>query len=118
MNKKILIISILAVLMLITITFASAINTTTTNTKKRESPLFGIRTRLEIGEKIIQILKNIKTKFIDERIFFLPNLLFKNKGNGVLSTKYEYTCFPPTGSCGTCFGDTSGCPTCNRRCLE
>jgi hypothetical protein len=68
MNKKLLFISILAVLLLITITYASAITTNTTSIKKRESPLYLIRNRLAIGERI-QILK---AKFVGERLFFLP----------------------------------------------
>ena len=73
MNKKILSLNILAVSMLVTISFASAINTNTTiNVQKKESPLYGIRTKLAIGEKISDIIKNIRTKFLGERIFFLP----------------------------------------------
>ncbi|HEY0087970.1 MAG TPA: hypothetical protein VGB37_03955 [Candidatus Lokiarchaeia archaeon] len=73
MNKKILLVSILSILMLVTISFASAINTENLNeVKNKESPLFKIRTRSAIGEKIGHIIKNIKAKFIGERIFFLP----------------------------------------------
>ncbi|HEY0089047.1 MAG TPA: hypothetical protein VGB37_09390 [Candidatus Lokiarchaeia archaeon] len=66
--------------MLVTISFASAINSNTTNVEKKESPLYRIRTRLAIGEKIGQIFKNIKTKFLGDRMFFLPFLVF-NDGN-------------------------------------
>ena len=79
MDKKILLVCISAVLMLVTITYASAINTndsdTTTNIEKKDSPLYNIRTRLAIGEKISEIFKSIKSKFIGERIFFLPLFL-------------------------------------------
>ena len=69
--KKTAIIGFLAVLMLVTISFASAVSTNT-NTEKKESPLFRIRTKQSVGEKIGRIIENIKTKFIGDRIFFLP----------------------------------------------
>ena len=85
MNKKIILISISAVLMLVTITFASAINTNnTTKIEKKESPLYKIRTRLATGEKIFDIFKNIKAKFLGERIFFLP---FQWFSYGVISIR-------------------------------
>ena len=73
MNKKILIVSILAVFTLLTISFATAVslNTVKTNDKK-ESPLYGIRTRRAIGERLGKIMNYIKTRFIGDRIFFLP----------------------------------------------
>ena len=74
MNKKILTISILAIFMLVTISFATAITTNTTDTQKRESPLFKIRTRLAIGERI----KDLTTKFLKTRIF-LPFQWLRNK---------------------------------------
>ena len=73
MNKKIFLISILAVFMLVTISFASAINSNTTNVEKKESPLYRIRTRLAIGEKIGQIFKNIFL-FIFYPLFILINI--------------------------------------------
>jgi len=72
MNKKILLVSILAVFMLLTISFASAVTTNTTKTERKESPLYSIRTRQAIREKISNIIENIKAKFLGERIFFLP----------------------------------------------
>lgn len=71
MSKKLLLISILAVFMLLAISLASAVNTSTP-VKKKESPLFGIRTRQAIKERIGDIIENIKTKYIGERVFFLP----------------------------------------------
>ena len=59
MNKKILIVSILAVLMLMAISMASAVNTTT-SMEKKESPLFRIRTRRAIGERLDELRENIK----------------------------------------------------------
>jgi len=82
MNKRILIFGALTVFMLVTISFASAINNnTTTQVDKKESPLYRIRTRAAIGEKIGQIFKNIKAKFLRERIFFMPIGLLRNNIN-------------------------------------
>ncbi len=103
MNKKILIFGALAALMLVTISFATAIQTT--NTQKRESPLFNIRAKLAIGEK----LQNLKVKFIGERLFFIPSqwsskggdrsarqrIVEKTESNLRTSSCY-YTCNPPT----------------------
>jgi len=69
MNMKLMLISILSVFTLISISFASAINTNTANSNgKKESPLFGIRTRKAIREKIGDMLR----RFVGERVFFLP----------------------------------------------
>jgi hypothetical protein len=76
MKKKVVAISILAVLMIVAISYATAVNTT--NTEKKESPLYGLRTRRAITDKIGTILENIKTKFLGDRIFFLPYLLNQN----------------------------------------
>ena len=72
MNKKILIISILAFFMLVAISFSSAVSTNTETYKKKESPLYRIRARRAITEKINEIVEDIKTRFIGERIFFIP----------------------------------------------
>jgi hypothetical protein len=80
MKKKLFAISILAVFMLVGISFATAINPdTTTYQKKKESPLFKIRTRHAIGEKLKEILKNLIIKFFGERRFFLPFQWMKNR---------------------------------------
>jgi len=71
MNEKILITGILIVFMLITISYATAVNTST-SVQNKESPLWGVRTKRAISEKISNIIENIKTKFLGERIFFLP----------------------------------------------
>ena len=82
MNKKILIISILAAFILITISFTSTVSSNTkTNTKNKESPLYKIRTNRAIGKNLGKILENIKTKFFGERIFFLPFQWLRNKNN-------------------------------------
>ena len=77
MKKKIVTISALAVLMLVAISFATAINTT--NTENKESPLYGLRTSRATGEKISNLIENIKTKFLGDRTFFIPfSFLYRN----------------------------------------
>lgn len=104
MNKKILIVSILAVLVLVSISFASAITTNTKTTNKKESPLFGIRIKQVVGERLQNLKENIKARFIGERIFFLP--LFLNEkpslkqqlGNkGIISFNTECEVFTCVG---------------------
>jgi hypothetical protein len=82
MNKKILLFSIVSVFMLVAISYAAAINTT--NTEKKDSPLYRIRTKRAITEKISEIIENIKTRFLGNRIFFLPLQRLKNKPRGFL----------------------------------
>ena len=85
MNKKVLILSILVVLMLVTISYAAAVENKSKNEKK-ESPLYKIRTKNAIGEKIGKIIAFIKIKFLGEKIFLQPiNYLIERNGN-----KYEY----------------------------
>lgn len=60
--------------MLVAISFASAVNTERT-AKKKESPLFGIRTERSVNKGIKESKEQLKVKFIGERLFFLPFLL-------------------------------------------
>jgi hypothetical protein len=75
MNKKILIISILAVFMLLAIVFTTTVTSNTQKPPKQESPLFGIRTRRAIREKIGDLMR----RFVGERKFFLPFFGIINK---------------------------------------
>ena len=59
--------------MLISISIATATNTIETKKQKGESPLYKIRTKNAIREKI----QNIKAKFFADRLFFLPLQLFE-----------------------------------------
>ena len=80
MNKKLLVVSIVAVFILVAISFSTAVSSNTVKTvERKESPLFGIRTRQAIKEKIGDIIENIKTKYIGERAFFLPFQLLRIK---------------------------------------
>ena len=81
MKKKISIISILAVLMLVTISFAAAVSSEK-RTGEKESPLYRIRTSKALGEKLANILENIRTKFLGERIFYSFIFLGKWVHNG------------------------------------
>jgi hypothetical protein len=79
MKKKILIGSLLAVLMLVSISLVSSAEVNN-DVERKESPLYGIRlNRRVINEKISEIIENIRTKFLGGRIFFLPIRWLKNK---------------------------------------
>jgi len=96
MNKKLLVVSILAVFTLVAISFATAVNSNTTTTvKKKESPLFGIRTGQAIGQK----LQDLNTRFIRQRVYFLPFQWLKNRHNS-------------PGRLDTVKGETIYCFTC------
>lgn len=100
MNKKILVVSILSVFMLVAITFATAVSSNTASTKKKESPLFKIRTKLAIGERLQTLRENIKAKFIGERMFFLPFILKLKQGDSlrdllIPTVPYQPTCDIP-----------------------
>ena len=98
MNKKILVISILAVFMLLAISMASALNTTI-SVKRKESPLFGIRTRYAIGDRLKDIREQIKTKFIGDRVFFLPfKFLSRNNIHPFDTMNEKDNCYDWTGS--------------------
>lgn len=98
-------VSILAVLRLVAISFATAVTSNTTTTvKKKESPLFGIRTKLAIGQK----LQDLTTRFIRQRVFFIPfPQLMKIFSSNRLDTVYSYDC----GGC-TYASEQGGCWTC------
>ena len=70
MKRKLRIGGIIVALMLVTIAFSTVVNSTSDDQK--ESPLYKLRTRRAINEKIDDIIEDIKTKFIGERIFFIP----------------------------------------------
>jgi len=90
--------SVLAIFMLVAISYATAVNTNTINNDEKESPLYGIRTKRAITEKIGNIIESIKTKFLGDRIFFLPfnRLIFRYNLDGG-----EYPSFKKTEDCVT-----------------
>jgi hypothetical protein len=71
-------VGILAIFLLVTISFASAVDTSTEDVEKKVSPLFSIRKSRAISEKITSIIENIKTRFLGDRIFFLSFPLLKS----------------------------------------
>ena len=99
MNKKILIIGIIAAFMIVTVSFAAAINAEG-KANKKESPLYKKNVKLALGEKF----EYIKTKFIVGRIFFAPNIhLFRQSTiTGWTDTYPMPTACAPT--CFTCIG--------------
>ena len=97
MNKKILVVSILSIFILVAISFATTVSSNTTKTNdKKESPLYRIRTRRAIRERLGRIIENIKTKFQGDRIFFLPLQWLNNYiiGDNPLTAWKQQTCRP------------------------
>jgi len=99
MNKKIMIGSILAVLMLVAISFSAAAAAVSSQSndvekKKNVSPLFGIRTKGAIGEKI----SSFKARFLDGRVFLAFSFLkiFKIGSQGWTDTYPRPTACNPT----------------------
>ncbi len=71
MKKKLLIGGILVVFMLSMISFSTVVGSNNAE-ERNESPLFRIRTRKAIGERLGDLKETLKTRFIGERVFFLP----------------------------------------------
>ena len=97
MKKKILIIGVLAVLMLVTTTFASAVEINSYNLEKKDSPLYRVRSKRIIGEKINLLINHIKAKFIGERLFFMPLQYTPRPDSNphlITEEKTKFTCFP------------------------
>ena len=93
MNKKVIVGCIGAVFILTAISLASALNVSSERSVvKKESPLFQIRTKQSIGEKI----EEIKTEFLGERIFFLP---FQSFINSLKVKEYEENMMPTGFTC-------------------
>lgn len=134
MNKKLLLISLLVVFTLVAISLTSVIGSNTVKpVEKKDSPLFGIRTRRATGDR----LENIKTRFIGERVFFLPLTWLRNRDDRSVrqqlqyktpDTEYDITCTHE--GCGvtvvtpilctiykqTICGPTNNCDTCDPYC--
>ena len=108
MKGKIIIGSILAVLLLVTISYATAINTK--DIEEKESPLYKLRTRMATCEKISNIIENIETKFLGERIFLLPLHWINERGylslrgqiGDILKVGKAKLTYYPTGCSLTC----------------
>ena len=69
LKKRVFILSIFVIFLIVAISFASAINSNSEkNLRPKESPLYKIRIRKVIKEKMGEILR----RFVGERVFFLP----------------------------------------------
>ena len=96
MNKQMFVVSIIAVFLLISISFSTAVSSTTDENK--ETPLYRIRTRRAIGEKLEKIGDYIKTKFIGTRLFFIPFQWITNEDELLRhrfqkrDTLFDFTC--------------------------
>jgi hypothetical protein len=105
--NKILSVGIIAIVMLVTISYATAKNDTYIS--KKESPLYKIRTERAISEKIERILDSIKTKFLGNRIFLIPSFkIFSSDGSGNMRIISLDT---PTCHLNICTYDNPNCPT-------
>ena len=69
MGKKMKIVGILVVCMLVTVSLTTVVSSNKSEDTK-ESPLYKIRTKQAIKEKIGNLLHQIKTKFFGDRVFF------------------------------------------------
>jgi hypothetical protein len=80
--------SILTVLMLITISLTTTVSSNAPDVEKKESPLYRIRVRQTISERIGSIIEDINARFMSEnRIFFVRPLtrLFQSDGDNIMS---------------------------------
>jgi hypothetical protein len=92
MKKKIIMTSILAVLMLVAISFSSAVGRDT-DVEKKESPLYRVRIKSAVGEKISGLLLNLRAKFFGQRLALqLPFRLFGNFEYSLLTTHQWTDC--------------------------
>lgn len=78
--------------MLLAISFATTVSSNTSEPTRKESPLFKIRIRKAIQEKIGGFI----TRFVGERVFFLPFQWLRNIINqeNLLTAWKQQTCRP------------------------
>ena len=57
---------------MMTLSFVSVIGSEAETTETKDSPLYRIRTEKAIGEKVSSLVENLKTKFLGERVFWVP----------------------------------------------
>ena len=95
MIKKNLLMSILACIILVSTIFASSVGSNNCiNTEKKETPLYKIRARMAINDRIGEIFQQIKSSFFGERIFFKSNGWIKfieQTGTQLSYTKDDYS---------------------------
>jgi len=102
--------------MLVAISYTTAVNSNTAHIEKKESPLYKIKTRWAIGEKISEIVKNIKIKYLGQRIFFIPfRWIFGTDGYYIESPYAGAKCnggYTDAGGKAPCTGSTGPSMTC------
>ena len=82
--------------MLVTMSFVSVIGSSIEEKEAKESPLYKIRTKRSIGERIGSIIENIKTKFLGDRMFYFPfKLIFNGEYWSPLATVTGCTVVTP-----------------------
>jgi hypothetical protein len=97
MNKKLMIGGLLVVFMLVSISFVSSAEMNA-DAERKESPLYRIRTRQATMNIINDIVDNIKTSFLGERIFFVPFTFL------IINNRYPDSGIAPTwDDANTCF---------------
>jgi hypothetical protein len=80
MKKMVIIGSILAVFLMMTISLVSVVGSETNTAETKESPLWRLRTRQAVREKIGRLMENIKASFFSgDRAIFVP--FFENIRN-------------------------------------
>jgi hypothetical protein len=96
MNKKLTIFGVLIAFVMVGISFASAVSSNIPEGKeKKVSPLYKIRIKQSVRERVGNILESIKSKFLGERLFFLsPRLLLNSRE---LSLATVTGCIPTKG---------------------
>jgi hypothetical protein len=97
--KNVNLVSIVVIILLLAISITSVVGSNNSNSIKKESPLYSIRTKQAIKEKI----DNSQRSFVGEKIFFLQFKWLKNSimRKGILT------------GCNTC---GSGFFTCDKTC--
>ena len=105
MKSKLLVVSILAVFILLVISVVSVVGYNTSKPIRKESPLFGIRTRRVVKERIDEVIDNIKTKYVGERVFLLPFQWLRKQGEFSLRQQLvEKSTFCQVTTCSMTFG--------------
>jgi len=128
MKNKILLLTIMTILLLITISVVSAVNIKKQESKQTKiSPLFNIRKNKAIDkQKIIDLKEKILDNIFKDRIFLFPRIFYKTddivKPNDSLRLKTRGAAFSLCGGdqCASydtnCFGTTCKPSSCLKAC--
>ena len=83
MKKIILIVGTISILMLLTTSFVSVVGSNPATRESKESPLFKVRAQKALSIKLGNILEQIKTRFLGERIYMVPFSLMSLLSRGI-----------------------------------